>query len=267
MYTARNEDHISAIAAKYGILNWETIWNKNKDRLQRASPNLLFKGNKLATGGDQLDIPTKAEETESGQTGIFNKFKLKQGTLFLRMRILKEGFKPLANVSYELVLGTGGTFKGKTDSNGQLKHPIPPATTTATLTIRVKAEDTDPAASGSGGSGGGGGGGGGGDDDTLRGDVPMTWDLRIGALSPVCENAPDQYCVPGVQQRLNNLNINTALIDGINGPNTTAAIKSFQEIANIIDKVPKAGVSDKSLTQEKLRKVHDGPTAVAPADA
>lgn len=265
MYTAKNEDHISAIAAKHGILNWETIWEKNKDRLGRASPNMLFKGNKLALGGDKLDIPTKTEEQESGATGKFNKFKIKQPTLFLRMRILKEGFKPIANVPYELTLGTGGTFKGKTDANGQLKHPIQPNTTTATLSIRMKAQDTDPTASG--GSGGSGSPPAGGDDDALRGDVPITWDLRIGALSPVCENAPDQYCVPGVQQRLNNLNINTALIDGINGPNTTAAIKSFQEMAEIIDKVPKAGVSDKAMTQEKLRKVHDGPTPVTPKEA
>lgn len=260
MYTARNEDHISAIAAKHGILSWETIWEKNKDRLKRASPNMLFKGNKLAQGGDQLEIPSKSEEKESGQTGKFNKFKIKQGSLFLRVRILKEGFKPLTGVSYELALPTGGTFKGKTDSNGQLKHPIPDATTHATLTVRVKASDTDPPPpTGSPPPAA--------DDQALRGDVPITWELRIGALSPVCENAPDQYCVPGVQQRLNNLNINTALIDGINGPNTTAAIKSFQEIANITDKVSKPGVPDKALTQEKLRKVHDGPSPVAPADA
>jgi hypothetical protein len=261
MHTAKNEDHISVIASKFGIQSWETLWNKNKDKLNRASPNMLFKGNKLSVGGDRLDIPTKSEEKESGQTGVFNKFKLKQGELFLRMRILKEGFLPLAGASYELTLdGTGGTFKGKTDANGQFKHPIPPTTTKATLTVRAKAEDTNPPpASGAAPAAGG--------DDTLHGDVPITWDLRIGALSPVCENAPDQYCVPGVQQRLNNLNINTALIDGINGPNTSAAITSFQEIAEIKDKVAQPGVSDKSPTQEKLRKVHDGSSPVHPKDA
>jgi hypothetical protein len=70
-----------------------------------------------------------------------------------------------------------------------------------------------------------------------------------------------------VQQRLNNINLNTGPIDGINGANTTAAITTFQDLAAISDKVAKAGVSDKAMTQAKLQKVHDGPTPVKPADA
>ncbi len=256
MATAKNNDHISKIAADYGMKSWETLWDENKGSLQRATPNQLFKGNKLQ-GGDKIKVPPKKDEEKPGQTGKFNKFKVKTDDLFIRLRLLKDDYTPLKDAPYELAVDGHLTFKGKTDAKGHIKHPVLMSTQTATLTVRVKADDAEstnpnkkPA-----------------NDDELKGDVPITWDLRIGALNPICENAPDQYCVSGVQQRLNNININTALIDGINGPNTSAAIESFQELAEIKAKVSKPGVPDKALTQEKLRKVHDGPSPVHPKDA
>lgn len=259
MPTAKNNDHISKVAADFGMKSWKTLWDHNKDSLKRSTPNQLFKGNKLQ-GGDKLKVPPKGKDEESGQTGVFNKFKIKAADLFIRVRILKDDYTALANAPFELEVPGLPSKNGKTDANGHIKAPILPATTTATLTVRIKKEDsesTSPKKPEAGGAG----------NDAIHGEVPIVWDLRIGALNPVCEDAPDQYCVSGVQQRLNNININTALIDGINGPNTTAAIKSFQELAGILDSVPKAGVPDKAKTQEKLRKVHDGPAPVHPAKA
>jgi hypothetical protein len=258
MPTAKNNDHISKLAADYGLQSWKTLWDLNKDSLQRATPNQLFKGKRLdGNGGDQIKLPPKGKEKESGQTGTFNIFKTKVQDLFIRLRILKDDYSPLADAPYELDIPGDRTHSGKTDSDGHIKHSIPRGTTTATLTVRVKKEDaeaTSPNASPT-------------PDGGLAGEAPIVWDLRIGALNPICEPAPDEYCVSGVQQRLNNLNINTGLIDGINGANTTAAITSFQELAGIKEKVPKSGVSDKALTQEKLRKVHDGPAPVHPGKA
>ncbi len=259
MHTARNEDHVAKIAAEHGLRSHQTLWDRNKDRLHRATGNLLFKGNRLdGNGADQIDIPPPGERNEPGQTAVFNEFKVVSGDLFLRLRVLKDDFTALSNAPYELTVpGVATPFTGNTDSNGQVKHPIPPNTTSATFTVRVTRTDsqtTSPNASA-------------GNAGALHGETPITWELRVGALNPICENAPDQYCVSGVQQRLNNININTALIDGINGPNTTAAIRSFQELANIVGSVPQPGVPDKAKTQEKLRKVHDGPSPVHPKDA
>jgi hypothetical protein len=258
MATAKNNDHISKLAADYGLQSWETLWDANKGSLQRATPNQLFKGKRLdGNGGDKITVPPKGKEKEGGSTGVFNKFKVKAADLFIRLRILKDDYSPLANAPYELDVAGHQVFTGKTDANGQIKHPILKSTTAATLTVRVKKDDSEATSPNKTAT----------PDGALAGEAPIVWTLRIGALNPICEPAPDEYCVSGVQQRLNNLNINTALIDGINGPNTTAAIESFQEIAGIKGKVPKPGVPDKAMTQEKLRKVHDGPAPVHPSKA
>jgi peptidoglycan hydrolase-like protein with peptidoglycan-binding domain len=62
-----------------------------------------------------------------------------------------------------------------------------------------------------------------------------------------------------VQQRLNNLNMNTGPIDGILGPNTKAAIKAFQDLFQIKKSKDGEGIPDADQTQDTLWKVHDGP--------
>ncbi len=257
MGVAKNNDHISKVAADNGLQSWKTVWDENSD-LHRATPNQLFKGNRLdGTGGDRIKIPPKGKEKDSGSTGAFNKFKVPTAELFIRIRILKDDYTAAADVPYELLIPEMPPAKGKTDSNGHIKAPIAKTTTAGTLTIRVKKEAAQTTSPGAAPSEAG----------TLDSDVPIVWNLRIGALNPISEDAPDQYCVSGVQQRLNNINLNTGPIDGINGANTTAAITTFQDLAAISDKVAKPGVSDKAMTQAKLQKVHDGPTPVKPADA
>ena len=61
-HVCKNNDHISKIAADNGFKSWHTIWDANKDSVKRVDPNLLFKGGRLATGGDNLKIPDKAVE-------------------------------------------------------------------------------------------------------------------------------------------------------------------------------------------------------------
>jgi hypothetical protein len=135
----------------------------------------------------------------------------------LRLRILKDDFTPLKKAPYELKIGAGAVLQGKTDDNGGLEHEIPNDAAVAVLTVKAKAADTDtapppPAKNPP-------------EPAPLRGDVPITWNLKIGALNPIREEAPDKMCISGVQQRLNNLNMNTGPIDGILGANTKAAVK------------------------------------------
>jgi len=257
MGVAKNNDHISKVAMDNGLQAWKTVWDENSS-LNRATPNQLFKGNRLdGNGGDRIKVPPKGKEKDSGSTGVFNKFKVPTAELFVRIRILKDDYTPASDVSYELLVPEMPPAKGKTDANGHIKAPIAKTTTTGTLTIRVKKEAAQTTSPNNAPA----------DAETLSSEVPIVWNLRIGTLNPISEDAPDQYCVSGVQQRLNNINLNTGPIDGINGANTTAAITSFQDLATISDKVPKAGVPDKAMTQAKLQKVHDGPTPVLPANA
>jgi hypothetical protein len=251
-HVCKNNDHISKIAADNGFKSWHTIWDVNKDSVKRVDPNLLFKGGRLATGGDTLKIPDKAVEGEFKGVDAKHIFKILQEKLMLRMRILKDDFTPLKKAPYELKVDSGATLSGKTDDNGALQHEIPNNASVAVLTVRAKAADTDtkppppppnPAPP-----------------PELRGDVPITWTLKIGALNPVREQAPDNLCISGVQQRLNNLNMNTGPIDGILGPNTKAAVKAFQDLYGIKKSKDQEGVPDADQTQDMLWKVHDGPS-------
>ena len=67
------------------------------------------------------------------------------------------------------------------------------------------------------------------------------------------EVAPTKRCVPGVQQRLNNLGFYCDTIDGIAGDKTTTAVKRFQSKF----KLEVDGLAGQTETQPQLQKVHD----------
>lgn len=248
-----NEDHISKIAAQHGFADWKTVWEVNGDlKSKRKNPNLLFKGDKL-NKGDVVKIPDPKAGSDSGSTGSTLSFELVGQTLFLRMRILKDDFTALPNAEYELLIdGVAAPFKGKTDGNGQIEVEIPRTTQAGILKLRVPF----PLSESAGTSGAPAGG-------AQQGEVPVVWNLQIGAANPILEKAPDGPCISGVQQRLNNLGLNTGPIDGIKGPNTTAAIKAFQKLFGLSE----SGNAD-SATQQKLEEVHDKPDSIkGPAPA
>ncbi len=248
-----NEDHISKIAAQHGFADWKTVWEANGDlKSKRKNPNLLFKGDKL-NKGDVVKIPDPKVGSDSGSTGSTLSFEVVGQTLFLRMRILKDDFTALPNAEYELVIdGVAAPFKGKTDGSGQIEVEVPRITQAGVLKLRVPF----PLSESAGTSGQPAGG-------AQQGEVPVVWNLQIGAMNPILEKAPDAPCISGVQQRLNNLGLNTGPIDGIKGPNTTAAIKAFQKLFGLSD----SGNAD-SATQQKLEEVHDKPDSIkGPAPA
>jgi N-acetylmuramoyl-L-alanine amidase len=53
-------------------------------------------------------------------------------------------------------------------------------------------------------------------------DIPELWTLKLGHLDPV-DN------LSGVQARLNNLGYDCGRVDGVSGPRTQAAIRTFQK--------------------------------------
>ncbi len=252
-HRADGADHIFKIATQHGFEDWQTVWNENSSlQSKRANPNLLFKGDRLSKG-DTVKIPDPKEGTDSGSTGSTITFELVGKALFLRMRILKDDFTALKDAEYELIItGIPAPFTGKTDGNGQIEVEIPRTAQAGVLKIRVPFAQSESA--GSSGTPAGGG---------QQGDVPVVWNLQIGAMNPILEKAPDDPCISGVQQRLNNLGLNTGPIDGIKGPNTTAAIKAFQGMFGLTE----SGNADQQ-TQQKLQEVHDKPDSIkGPAPA
>lgn len=257
----KNNDHISKIAAEYGFRNWQTIWDANKDRLKRADPNVLYKGRSLNGNGDYLEIPDRDTTPESRGIDAHHTFQVNTDQLMLRLRIFKDDFTPLKDTPYELVVdGVPTPYKGKTDDKGLIEHPIAPTSEKATLTLRVKDADAQPASPpGKAPSSAPARK----EPAPVRGDVPVTWELRIGALNPIKESAPDELCVSGVQQRLNNLCLNSGPIDGILGPNTRAAVKAFQTLFRITSDGARDGTPDRAWTQAVLFDLHDGPNPPA----
>jgi len=262
-HVCKNCDHIIKIAKDEGFFSWKTIWDKQSGELKgtRKDPSMLFKGDSHKFGGDLLKIPDKSKHKESCAVDAKYKFEVPTSELYLYIRILRDNFEPVKNASYELTVPGANEdkpFTGKTDADGliDVKKPIPLGTVKATLTVRVKAEDTDPPPEkpkeGSGPAPKPA------EPKPTRGEVPVTWELEVGALHPVLvDNARDSDCISGVQQRLNNICMNTGPIDGILGPNTKAAVNAFQELYGMKKNV-QAGVPCK-LTQQKLADVHDGP--------
>lgn len=258
-YNCKENDHIAKVAAAKDFYNWKTLWNANQG-LGRANPDILY-------GGDQMQVPDKKVKEFSCKTDLRHVFKVPRCKLFLRVRILKEDFTPVQRAAYELEfhdnsklgLRTKRTFlgkvkrftaddeqlplKGETDDNGQIERQIPIYLETAVLTVRVKAEDTDRSGAKK--------------PKGVRGSVPIMWNLQVGRLDPIKEEAPDKDCRPGVQQRLNNLAINAGEIDGTLNPQAVAV---FQKLYKIAETEGQPGTN----TQGKLYDVHDGPSPVLP---
>ncbi|HXF49143.1 MAG TPA: peptidoglycan-binding domain-containing protein [Verrucomicrobiae bacterium] len=258
-HRCKDTDHISKIAAQHGFADWKTVWDANGElQSKRKNPNLLFKGDKLHQG-DVVKIPDPKAGSDSGSTGSTLSFELVGQKLFLRLRILKDDFTALPNADYELFVGwTEGDefwakpFTGKTDGNGQIEVEVPRTVRMGQLRLRVPFPMSESAGTSSPPPNG-----------AQRGDVPVVWNLQVGAMNPILEKAPDAPCISGVQQRLNNLGLNTGPIDGIKGPNTTAAIKAFQKLFGLSE----SGNADQP-TQQKLEEVHDKPDSIkGPAPA
>lgn len=259
-HQTQGAEHISSIAKDHDFRQWRTLWDANGDLSgRRANPNILFTGDRR-NPGDVVIIPEPADKRDSGETEQTHRFEVRQTKLFLRLRILRDDFQPMKDTKYKLILPDGvEPREGKTDANGQIEEEIARQVTRAVLMVRMKAEDSDATAEG-GDGGNAAEGADGGDEDSgeIRGDVPVKWELKIGGLNPLQEQAPDARCVSGVQQRLNNLAINCGPVDGIVGPNTRAGLTAFQELFGL----EANGRCDDDPTQSKLVEVHDKPDSI-----
>lgn len=245
-HQTENSDHVAKIARDFGLADWQTLWNSNSSlRSRRANPNVLFKGDRVAKG-DVVEVPNPFEKLIAKATGSSHKFQTKDPRIFLRLRILKDDFTPIKGAAFALNVDGVDLPAGKTDGNGQIEVEVAQTAQKATLTVRVPAAATDTASSspppGS---------------KALRGDVPVTWNLQIGALNPILESAPTTLCASGCQQRFNNLGLNTGPVDGLIGPNTRSAIAAFCKIFNLKSQTEPTGE-----VQRKLKQVHDDPDSV-----
>ena len=190
MYTVNPGDCLSSIAYANGLPDWRTIYNdpENADfRALRPDPNVIFPG-------DQLFVPERREKVESRGADQRHSFRLNLSSVQLRLVLLDEDLRPMANTAYTLTF-RDTTLEGRSDGGGMVQHDIPADLDSATLVTKFTRDGEE---------------------------TGFTWDLKLGQLDPVTE-------LTGVQARLNNLGYNTGPVDGVQGPRTTDAIKQFQE--------------------------------------
>lgn len=204
---------MNSIAALYGFSDYQLIYGDGANAALRAKrPN----PNVLLLG-DVVVVPERIPPEYACPTDARHRFILKRATVRLRM-VLKDGTGPMAQRPYTLLVDGEAPKDGVTDGTGLLEQPVPVEATAAQLRVQRGSE--------------------------AKGGF-LTFALRIGALDP-------EDVVSGVQARLNNLGFFCGNVDGVAGPRTAQAIRSFQKQHGL----PQSGRVD-AATSAKLLGLHD----------
>lgn len=164
--------------------------------------------------GDRLAVPEATPGEVRLRTGQRHELRAKIGLVELSLKLAENG-APLANVAWRIE-GDGGHREGTTDGDGVLTTRIPTGWSRARLRLRVD-EPTE-----------------------------VSHELVCGALDPLESTS-------GVQGRLANLGLYAGAVDGVLGPQTRAALRSFQSLHGLR---VHGGVDRETL--DRLREVHDG---------
>jgi hypothetical protein len=212
-YQVQQGDCLSSIAKKFGFFDWHTIYDDpDNDQFRQDRPNP-----NVIYPGDLLVIPDRNSKVEPNRpTDKRHKFTRKSAKTWLRVKVRDGDKADAVSCRYSLVVDGFPYPDGYTDGDGMVVVEIPAQAVSGLLTVWL-----DEAAH-----------------------VGRTWNLKIGHLDPV--DRPS-----GIQARLNNLGYGCGKVDGIIGPLTREAVRSFQEDNDlVIDGI--AG----PVTQQKLKEQH-----------
>jgi hypothetical protein len=128
-YTIQQGDHISSVAADYGLPR-NRIWNdpaNSELKSRRDNPNVLLPG-------DQVFIPDLNPPDYSRPTDATHKFVINREPLEVRMVLCDQYEKPIANAKCDLRM-RGALVKVTTDSQGKFQQKLTPDIKEIQLTI------------------------------------------------------------------------------------------------------------------------------------
>jgi hypothetical protein len=128
-YVVKPDEHVAAIAARFGFRSFTTIWQHPKNaalRKLREDPHVL-------EPGDRLCIPNHSKSVATRQSGAWYQFKLKAEPIKLRLKLLSLMGEPIAGAACTLVVD-GKSEKLTSDEGGLVEMVIPYAAQKATLT-------------------------------------------------------------------------------------------------------------------------------------
>ena len=250
--------HIASYArSKDPNVNWLKVWKHNAhlvaDALKRYSPYVLFHGDKRKTTtlpqgapADEVEMPPDPEpKTESEGSDQDHDHEVMTTKLRLRVQLLDEEGNPRSGATYTLAFGGKKVEKivnnGKAedapdelklDDKGMLDVIIPNdkiPESNAQLRVKLPPPPSDDQQQQQQGDGSDEGDGSGEGQQANPPEEWLEWVLVIGRLDPIKGKAPDEWCIAGVQQRLNNLGFGAGTIDGICGRWTRASLARFQK--------------------------------------
>jgi hypothetical protein len=189
-HTVVQGECLSSIAYHYGFGDWHTIYDDphNADfKAKRPDPNLIYPG-------DELYIPDVTPRNDDCQTDMNHRFKLLVQPTYVNVRIQDLSDQAVSGARYVLTL-EDLEVHGKTDKDGWIKRPIPPASELGTLRVWP-----NPA-----------------DHETF-----FQWEIRLGHLDPL-------ETTSGVKGRLNNLGYDCGDIDSTEDDQYDQAVRQFQQ--------------------------------------
>jgi hypothetical protein len=164
--------------------------------------------------GDRLAVPEPTPGEVRLRTGRRHEIRAKIGLVEVTLSLRENGV-PLANVAWRIE-GDSVRREGTTDADGVLSTRLPSGLTRARLRLRVD-EPTE-----------------------------VSHELVLGALDPLESTS-------GVQGRLANLGLYTGPVDGVLGPETRRALRSFQSLQGLR---VHGGLDRETL--DRLRDAHEG---------
>lgn len=212
LYRVVQGDCLATIARKYGFADWRTIYNHPQNTDFRSRRT----NPNIIFPGDQIYVPDLDSGEQDAATDQRHTYVISSPLTTIRIRVQDEKGVPFAGMEYRLQID-GETRTGKIGGDGLIESQIPATAQNGELTVFFRNDDYDD----------------------------CTWSLTLGCLDPVEE-------VSGVQARLNNLGCICGAVDGIAGPRTASAIRTFQGRMSL----PVTGAIDNAL-REKLRMMHD----------
>jgi N-acetylmuramoyl-L-alanine amidase len=211
-YTAKQGDCLSSIAHQFGFADWRTIYNDpNNADLRNLRPNP-----NIIYPNDSIYIPDKVPKEVARPTDQEHVFEAKRPKTWLRILVRDGQQAPAGGCKYHLEIDGIPYPDAVLGSDGMLQAKVAADAKSGLLTVWF-----DEQAS-----------------------VGHTWTLQLGHLDPV-------KTMSGIQARLSNLGYPCGPVDGIIGPLTQAAVRSFQEDNGLkVDGIPGP------ITQGKLQDRH-----------